>query len=153
VTNLLIVSFGGNEVGRDLCRLSTGLQSRLSTLGGIVRTVQVPGDTTDGGSADTSPEKGVGRAFGCLSGVFSETRTSKSRNPVRGGGTSSQTGRRAERRANSRGEHGGRKLALRLCGQLLEIPHHPIGYLNTKPANHAPATCRLSARSNLGRRA
>lgn len=108
-TNLLIVSLGGNEFGRSLSRLDTRLHSRLSTLGSIAGAVEVPGDATNSGGADTGPEKAAGRAFGCLSGVFSEAGTSESRDPVRGCGTSSQTGRRTEGRANSRGQHGGRE--------------------------------------------
>jgi hypothetical protein len=105
-TNLLIVLLGGNEIGSNLSGLNTRLQSCLGTLESIVGTVDVPSDTTNGSSTKTRPEKGFGRALWCFSGVFSETGASESRNPVRGGRASSQTGGRAERGANGRGEHG-----------------------------------------------
>ena len=105
-TNLLIVFLCGDEVGSNLSGLNTGFQSRLCTLDSIVGAIEVPGDTAERSSAETGPEKGIGRALWCLGGVFSETRVSESRSPVRGGGASSQAGRRAERRANGGGEHG-----------------------------------------------
>ena len=113
--DLLIVFFGGDEVGGNLSGLSTRLQGRLSTLDGIVGAVEVPSDTANRSGAETDPKKGIGRAFWCLGGVFSEARVSEGRNPVRGGGASSQAGGRAERRANSGGKHGRRGPRLRVA--------------------------------------
>ena len=100
--NLLIVFLGGDELGSNFGGMNTRFQGRLSTLDSIVGAIEVPSDTAHNSSAETCPKKGVGRALWRLGGVFSETRASESRNPIRGGGTSSQAGRRAERRANGR---------------------------------------------------
>lgn len=133
-TNLLIVVLGGDKVGSNLGGLDTGLQSSLGTLDSIVGAVEVPSDTANRSSADTGPEKGIRRAFGCLGRIFSETGGSESGNLVRGGGTSSQTGRGAERRANSRGEHCGQETLVLRVAKPLKTPIILLAALNRSPS-------------------